>query len=386
MLVRICRVVLPPLILLAAILVYRLAFVSAEAPGPAFAGDAPHAIEPRYDEPLAATDEQLRAVLDRMKPAAGKANTNKLIHALRLWGPEADFGDPAIPSGARMRAYFLDDAEFRRMAGDEAPPLFTLRGGRVDVRPYEGGDPHRETSSHHDDDLLATLGEIGTPLDTPLATRDGATTVRALLASAMGRYHHRRHEYEWAAISYARYVYPVRQFKNAHGELVAVEDIVSELIEHPLHYGPCNGTHRLEALAVLYRADEEVGALSPALRRRILGHLQYMSAMLLASQTPEGYWTRRWSHGADGSKDTQAPLEDRILVTGHQLEWLALAPPEVQPPRETIIRASQWLIRQMIEVDAEKLDRHYGPFSHAARALCLWRSKDPYAAWKAGRK
>ena len=32
--------------------------------------------------------------------------------------------------------------------------------------------------------------------------------------------------------------------------------------------------------------------------------------------------------------------------------------------------------------DQRELDRHYGPFSHAVRALCLWRSQDPYQVWR----
>ncbi|MCA9102107.1 MAG: hypothetical protein KDA63_13180, partial [Planctomycetales bacterium] len=34
--------------------------------------------------------------------------------------------------------------------------------------------------------------------------------------------------------------------------------------------------------------------------------------------------------------------------------------------------------------DETTLRRDYGPFTHAARALCLWRSCDPYDAWRSG--
>ena len=71
-----------------------------------------------------------------------------------------------------------------------------------------------------------------------------------------------------------------------------------------------------------------------------------------------------------------------ILATGHHLEWLALAPVEVQPPRESIIRAAQWLVQAMREVDARTLDIDYGPFSHAGRALSLWRGNEAFPAWQ----
>ena len=53
------------------------------------------------------------------------------------------------------------------------------------------------------------------------------------------------------------------------------------------------------------------------------------------------------------------------------------------PPRETIVRAGQWLVRAMLEVDDETLQTEFGPFSHAARALCLWRGAEPWAVWQA---
>jgi hypothetical protein len=64
------------------------------------------------------------------------------------------------------------------------------------------------------------------------------------------------------------------------------------------------------------------------------------------------------------------------------LEWLALAPEEVQPPRETVVRGAQWLARALVEMDEQDLLEAYGPYSHAARALCLWRGVDPFEFWQ----
>ena len=61
---------------------------------------------------------------------------------------------------------------------------------------------------------------------------------------------------------------------------------------------------------------------------------------------------------------------------------MALAPPETLPPRESIVRAAQWSVRAMLEVDDHLLDQKYGPLTHAARALCLWRGMEPYEAWR----
>jgi hypothetical protein len=379
------RTSVPFLLLVAACGLYRLWAAPAQPPLE-FTRRVPWTIGPRYDIPEIATDSQLFAVLDRMKPPMKPINTNLLVHALRLWGAAADFGDEKVLSGAQMRDYYLNDAQFRHVAGEDVSPLFTQDRDGVRARAWIDGDQFRDTSAVHTDDLLATLAETGTPLDTPLMTRDGPTTVAQLLEGALSRFHLTQQEYEWSAISFARYALPLTAWRNQFGEKITVDDLVDELITHPLREGVCGGTHRLEALVVLYRADEQAQVLSRRTKRKILDHLSQVSALLVAGQHAEGYWTRDWDQGHAKEDSQAADGEDRILLTGHHLEWLALAPAEVQPPRETIVRAGQWLVRAMTEVDQATLAKRYGPFTHAARALCLWRSKDPFEAWKSGQQ
>lgn len=384
MLARASRLLLPPLLVALGLVAFRL-LTAALVPAADFFADlpAPRTISPRYDDPRVVTDQQLVAVLERVKPPTGQPNTNNMLHALRLWGPEADFFDPQIPTGPLMRQYFLDDAVFQRLNGPQTPPLFTLVDGHIQVRSWQNRDPDRTTSSYHQNDLLATLAETGVTVQTPLVTRNGASTVGALLQDTMRDFHLNQQEYEWSTISYARYLFPRQGWRNQYGERMDLDGIVAELIEPPLHFGPCNGLHRLEAMAVLYRADEQAQAIPPQLRQRMLRHMGRVSSLLIAAQSPAGYWTRQWPTGAAAADDAQASMLDRILVTGHHLEWLALAPENVQPPRETIVRAAQWLVRAMEEEDPERVLQYYGPYTHAARALCLWRSRDPYQAWQA---
>ena len=73
-------------------------------------------------------------------------------------------------------------------------------------------------------------------------------------------------------------------------------------------------------------------------------------------------------------KDKPPTLHDKLLVTGHHLEWLALAPEEVQPPRETIVRAGQWLARTLVEMDQKELLEAPRPLHARRPRLCLWRS------------
>ena len=291
-----------------------------------------------------------------------------------------------------MRDYILDDRVFRQFAGERAPPIFYRDRHGLAVRSFDEVTTDRDTSSYHADDLLATLAEVGTPLDTPLHLRDcegreGEATVGDLLNDSLCRFHLDRLEYEWAAISYARYVFPQKQFRNLWGDRIHVDQLVDEAVTPALALGPCNGLHRLEALAVLYRADEQTRALGPHTKRKMLAHMKRVSDLLVQAQTTEGYWTRRWPDGAAAATPAKADADDiydLILVTGHQLEWLALAPEEVQPPRETIVRAGQWLARTLLALDQKDIEAAYGPYTHAARALALWRNQDPYQAWLKG--
>jgi len=383
---RVIRYLAPVAILLAGLGLYRLTAPAPSGDPISAHRDAPWTITARQQDPRVVSDTQLFQLLERMKPPR-EADSNKWIHALRLWGPQADFFDSRTPSGRELLNYFLDDNEFRARAGQDAPPLFRIgEDGEVEVRSWASGDPHRRLASHHRDDILATIAESGVPLDAALITRDGATTVRALLDSTMRRFHFGQHEYEWSTISYARYLFPRREWVNQYGESITLERLIENLYQRPLHHGPCNGLHRLEALVVLYRADEEARVLSPRTRALMLTHMKRVSQLLAAAQHPDGYWTRRWPLGARAAGDRGRELYSKILVTGHHLEWLALAPPEVQPPREQIVRAAQWLTRAMLAVDDKELSKAYGPFSHAVRALCLWRAKDPYETWRAGRE
>jgi len=345
----------------------------------------PVSIGPRFADPRVVTDEQLAEVLERVKPPANPVNTNNFVHALRLWGPEADFGAATIPSGRELRDYFVDDAVFRKWAGDAAPPLFYQSASGVAVRSYDDVPTDQITSSVHADDLVATLAETGTPLDASLHLRDGEARVADLLTAALRRFHLEQLEYEWTAIAYARYVFPQQQWRNKFGERIDVDSLVSEIISAPPQLGPCNGLHRLEALVVLYRADEEFHALKPRTKLQMLVYMKRASNALVEAQTSEGFWTRQWPQGAAAAmpaKENAPSLYDKLLVTGHHLEWLALAPEEVQPPRETVIRAGQWLARTLVEMDEKELLEAYGPYSHAARALCLWRGVEPFAFWK----
>ena len=104
----------------------------------------------------------------------------------------------------------------------------------------------------------------------------------------------------------------------------------------------------------------------------------------MAQQSLEGYWDATWAQDGRIEEDEsgEALLRSRILATGHALEWWAMAPQELHPPREVMVRAGQWLVREIEAMPRDSIDRNYTFLSHAGRALSLWRGGFPVEVLK----
>jgi len=340
----------------------------------------PLIVAPRYDNPLVVSDEQLRAVLTKLMPrfGTGRPPVSTLDHALRFWGVEAKFADPTAMSGAEMRQLLVDNRRFVQASDQDVRPLLIDTPDGVRFRTFEGVD-----SSSHVDHTLACLVEVGTPLDYPVVTPERTTTVRAMLDQSLREFSLNQTEYEWSAMVYAIYLQPPGTWTTWEGQRIDFDRIAHRIMRQRLPQGVCRANHRLYALVVLLRIDEDQRLLSDAGREEIIAYLQDASRLLTAHQHPDGYWDADWAHapldesGTDARADRQA-IQDRILVTGHALEWWALAPESVLPPRETIVRTGQWTAQAIERLSDAQVIRRYGPLSHAGRALALWRGKWPH--------
>jgi hypothetical protein len=104
---------------------------------------------------------------------------------------------------------------------------------------------------------------------------------------------------------------------------------------------------------------------------------------IVASQWPDGSWNSQWSEGADCQQkfDPAEKMSKRVIATGHQLEWLAIAPQKFHPPRECVQKAVSWLITNVEKTPQAEIDQNYTFYSHVAKALCLWRGTSPAEFW-----
>ncbi len=337
--------------------------------------EEPLRVEPRFDRPEMISERQLVAVLSKLKPRLTGPNPkiNHVDHALRFWGVEAQFDDPDCLSGMQMRELLADHRRFSESWKRGTKPF--LRRSAEGVTPLVQRGP--ATSSHYDH-TLATLAEVGTPLDYPLILPEGETTMRDMLLYSLRKFSLNQQEYEWSALAFAHYLLPNDGWITTEGQHITFDRIAERMMRERLTDGVCFGNHRLHALTMLLRVDEQNQILSGEGRAAILTHLRNVTDLLVTTQHESGYWDRNW----DGipRKDVpgpMAPLSKKILATGHALEWWALAPEELHPPREVLVHAADWLVHEILKMSDSQIRTNYTFLSHAGRALTLWRGRFP---------
>jgi hypothetical protein len=339
----------------------------------------PIRIGPLYDRPEIVSDEQLRAVLEKLKPRFrhAKPKINFVDHALRCWGVEAVFDDPDALSGVELRELLVDHRQFELAWGKSEPPFLSTGPAGVRVRTRDGN-----ATASHVDHTLACLAEVGTPLDYPVRTPSGETRLRAILMQSMHDFSLNQVEYEWSALAYALYLPPNDHFFTTEGQKVSFDLLAERIMRQRLSQGVCRGNHRLHALVVLLRVNDQHRILSPDVRKQVIGYLQDVTRRFVENQHPDGFWDNAWPgserDGAAPSADsTLTPLTSRLLVTGHVLEWWALAPTEILPADDVLIKAAQWLCRTIDDLSPNQIVANYTFLSHAGHALSLWRHRSP---------
>lgn len=358
---------------------YRLQQIEAKQQLPPLR-EKPREVLPRYNSEIVISDDQLKRVMTKLRPKIHGRETSlgHLDHNLRCWSAEAKFGDPAFVSGQQMQAIVTDHREYAKLYGAEEPPLL------VDV-PEDGGVRVREfdglRSSPHDDHTMATLIEIGTPLDFPLVTPNRQTTVKALVEQSLRDFTLDQPEYEWSAMTYALLL-NTKEWVTTEGREVNFDMLAQRIMRQQMPQGVCMGNHRLYALVLLLRVDEEESILSPEVRAEVIAYLQEQTKLLVQHQHADGFWNIDWPTSKPASSTPSEAegdrLGDRLIATGHALEWWALAPEEVLPPRPVLAAAGQWLVKTIDELSAEQVEDYASFLSHVGRALALWRGQFPH--------
>jgi hypothetical protein len=341
--------------------------------------ETPLTFSPLYDYPAVVSDEQLQRVLLKLRPRLDGAKTvlGHVDHALRCWGADIDFQDPKFVSGAEIRQLLTDNQRFAELYGADKPLLLMDKGRGVAVRTQEGF-----YTCSHTDHTLASLAEIGTPLSFPIITPSRTATFRDMVEQSLRDFSLNQAEYEWSAMTYALFLPPTKQWITSEKQLVDFDLVADRIMRESLPRGVCMAQHRLYTLVIFLRVNEQFSILSDATRQRILQFLGDATKRLVAHQHEDGFWNDEWPYSAPLTREPTARdgdrLTERILATGHVMEWWAMAPEQVQPPRDKLVAAGQWLVRIIDGLSDEQVLRDYTYVSHVARALALWRKHEAF--------
>jgi hypothetical protein len=343
----------------------------------------PHRVTPLYDDPSVVSDSDLLDVLDRVLPRfEGEAlQPNHVEHALRAWGATIEFQDPEVMDGPELVEFLTDYgrhlASWREIPG--ARPLIAEERDGISIN--WGRQPGE--SVHHDH-WLACLTEAGVPLDTPIwgPNRRG-DTLNDALQEALRAFDPNEREIEWSVMAFGFWLPPEhKEWTNREGRRIDFDLLAESLMRGHKRFGVCGGTHRVYSLMVLLRLDDEYRFLSPDVRVAIYDHLRTVSDLIAASQHEAGHWGSDWPNGAAArQRPIQEPKYRQVIATGHHLEWLAIAYPDLHPDREVVRRAAAWLVKTVRETSHDELMSQYTFYSHVGNALAMWRRTNPPEAW-----
>jgi hypothetical protein len=229
---------------------------------------------------------------------------------------------------------------------------------------------HHWEYEHHVDQFLATCAEIGVPLGLSVATDSDSFSIGELL-EASRRGFDASQETCWSLVAFCGYFPDEAQWENRFGENCSLESIAEGILALPLESGSCGGTHKQFAMAFLLHASPR--CISADLRRRCNDYLSQSSRLLELSQLANGAWSPLWANSRPNATDDRGagPIrgDDLVRITGHQLEWIEIAPTSLRPSSVCISRALQFLVDALKRSDSTSIRRDYCAYSHAACVL-----------------
>jgi hypothetical protein len=345
----------------------------------------PIRIEPSKDLIELVPYAQLRSLLTTLSPCWPVIKTSKVIHALRLWGPDAAFPDNVfskpfvapVLTGRQLLSYLIDHEMYARFAPGTSPLLALESHGirvRLDAGEYVGS---RVGPLGHYDDLVTCCAELGMPSNTRVVAANGTATINDLLRYCVYSFSIHQ-DLEWTAEALARYLSPRSRWVNRFGEIYSFDDVATTMMRRGHGAGVCLGTHVVYSLVCLLRISELYPILSQDVTRRVEDFVRQTSILIEDSREQDGAWRRNWGPNVTASLTNAAEdFAACLIVTGHHLEWIALAPPHLRPEPQAIRRAVAAILERVQRFSPYERYDMFLPLSHLARALCLMVNKSP---------
>ncbi|HET6881151.1 MAG TPA: hypothetical protein VFI31_13405 [Pirellulales bacterium] len=263
------------------------------------------------------------------------------------------------------------------------------------------------TAQPHVDQVLALFADLNLPATTRLHVMHGDAALEDVLRDCLANFQ-LSGEFEWSVLGLIRYSPSDHVWENRFGESYTLDDIVRALIAKPLSSASCGGTHTLFTLGAI----AQISSLHRGLSREVADLLdRYLCATLnhvIETQLADGSFDPKWycsvetaawyqglvtkvrrelpdrawlatGAGRAACIEPLSPMVEKtqkVLATGHHLEWIGLLPSREQPSREPIEKAAQFLHDSLISAEDEQIEASFCPYSHALSALVYLSSKN----------
>jgi hypothetical protein len=323
--------------------------------------------------------------LAQFRPTAPVRDIATYLHLLRLWGTE-DGGSGSDLSGRKIASLLLDNQSFVDHSGPKVPWIRKTRyGASFASAEWINGDKFYEA---HVGQALSVMAEVGVPVMQVIQTADGPATLKDALDDLIANFTYDA-EIDWAAVAFALYLPHQSHWKNKFNHEFSFENLAGHLLERPLGKGSaCGGTHTLYALAMILQADRQEPVLSRPIRDRACDYFRRARDSLIRTQWPMGHWDLDWADGAprsdkkldddDRQSRRSAPLKEDVLITGHILEWMTVAPRDLRLPHERLQAAASSVCDAVAQAGTSEVCDDACAYSHGIRAVrLLSASADP---------
>lgn len=305
-----------------------------------------------------------------------------IYHAMRVWGKACPCSEETEDQfSSRDEGLYLriitSNAEYKKRSRISVSQFLSLSD--VGVHVVTSGDAvwgSQHTSTHFGKYILL-MAELGITADYPLmVTTEHPNVLEDVIVNHAWNVH-LADEQDWVAPGLARYLVS-RQWRNRFGQSISFDDLVYSLVKRPLGQGACYGTHMPYALAAILDVNQQKPILSSAAETAAKRKLSECGQLLVRTQSSDGSWGKDWHSTDPKDKPTGEMLGfvqmDRVITTGHTLEWLITCPAELRPDDLVLAHAAVFLKRTLPALrQALKDDNlHWYLFvSHAVRGLLL---------------
>jgi len=309
-----------------------------------------------------------------------RAKPRTVVDLLHRWRVDATvFGNWTGNLDLRSQMMtVLSLPEFRRKFPEsDGLMVRSTSGWQVRSRLQAAGKEEWQFEAHIDQ-MLATCAEVGVPGDQVVDMGKEQCTILDLVQTSRRSYVVDQ-ESAWSVVAYCHYLPEEPSWQNRFGEWHSYQSIAERLIMSKADEGPCNGTHKQYALALMLRADKRRRMFSRDVRSRVQTYLRNSTSHLVKSQNASGSWPSHWvderapggGHG-DGSRS----LDRMIQVTAHHIEWALIAERDLRPGDEALTKAAQFLTVALQYNGPEEIVKNYCGYSHAARVIALFMGQD----------